>query len=129
MRRFLMCAALIGVGIAVMSCQSATQPVAPAIESRIIEKAEFPQQLDTSRTYVYTSGSVNADSLIEEMVKADLPLSRAWLPLDNMCMDPVGPRFTVELTQPDQEIGTFGFVKGVGRLACATKAKLYIFTR
>ena len=128
MTKSMMYAALTCIGILVMSCRSVTQPVAPTVRSTIIDKNEFPQSFDTSRTYVYMYTTVEADSLIEEMLKADIPLSRAWLPLDNMCMDPIGPRFTVELVQDDQSISRFGFVKGIGRLGCATKLKQYIIS-
>ena len=110
----------------VMACQSVTQPSEPRIETRVIGREEFPQQFDTSRTYVYQYTTVNADSLIGELVKGGLPVSRAWYPLDNECMGPIGPKFTVELERNDTKMVDFGFTKGVDRLSCATKLKQFI---
>lgn len=119
--------AMICIAIVFMACQSATQPADPWIRERTITPAQLPGRFDTTRTYVYRNPQVAAESLLAEMVKAKLPLSRAWLPVDNLCMGPIGPRFTVELKRPSARILEFGFVKGEGRLRCAREIKEYLF--
>lgn len=85
--------------------------------------------LDPTRTYHYTFTQVNPEPLLRSLLQFGLPISRAWLPLDNFCLDPIGPRFTVELTTPDQRIESLNFERGEGRLACASQFRQYERTR
>jgi len=107
-----------------LSCQSPSQVVEPLFQVTPISGSQLPQQL-TEWTYSYKFTTVNPESLLAVLVKSGIPVSQAWLPLDNLCMDPVGPRFTIELTQQDDRVFNFDFVRGTGRLACATHLKWY----
>lgn len=81
--------------------------------------------LDTTRTYEYRFVQVDPDSLLTALWNAGVPVTQAWLPLDNRCADPRGPVFTVELSKPDPAILAFDFLLGTGRLACATQLRRY----
>ena len=97
----------------------------PTIRSQIISVDQLPE-FDLSRTYFYQFSSLeNPESLLISLWNAGIPISQAWLPLDDQCMNPIGVRFTVELTGDDARIGGFGFIRGVGYLACATQLKRY----
>ena len=96
----------------------------PKVRSKIISSRELPSRFDETHTFVYTSPTVNAESLLTAMNKAGIRIRKAWLPLDNVCADPVGPRLTVELASLNNRVANFGFTQGVGRLACATTLKL-----
>jgi hypothetical protein len=108
---------LLGFSIA---CQERTAPEGPVIESEIVAAADIVAQLDTTRTFEYLFSSVEPESLLVALWRADLPISRAWLPLDDRCLSPLGPHFTAELLQADPRIVEHDFLKGTGRLACAT---------
>ena len=99
----------------------------PSIETRIVGAGDFSQAADTALTYEYRFSAVNPDSLLIALWKARIPVVQAWLPLDNRCMDPRGPRFTVELAREDPRMAEFQFMKGTGRLACATMLKRFTF--
>lgn len=87
---------------------------------------DVPHFGSTSFVYFYNSTLVNPEALLSEMISAGLPVVQAWLPLDNRCADPIGARFTVELSEPDARIENYGFARGAGRLECATKLKYYV---
>ncbi|MBX2990289.1 MAG: hypothetical protein KF749_03865 [Bacteroidetes bacterium] len=86
---------------------------------------EVPQFGSTSFIFFYNSNLVNPETLLSELIAAGIPVVQAWLPLDNRCADPVGARFTVELSENDTRIENYGFARGAGRLECATKLKHY----
>lgn len=92
----------------------------PIIESEIVSTTDVWAQIDTSRTYWSRFSSVEPESLIVVLWQADLPISRAWQPLDDRCMDPIGPRFTLELAEGDLRILKHDFETGPGRLLCST---------
>jgi hypothetical protein len=81
--------------------------------------------IDSTRTYEYRFPQADPDSLLLVLWNAGLPVTQAWLPLDNLCADPRGPVFTVELAGPDAAITAFDFSLGTGRLACATRLRRY----
>jgi hypothetical protein len=128
MRRLKFLLLILPIGVLFATTSMNAQAVKPKLRADIITRSELPQ-FDTSRTYVFKHSEVHAESLLSAIVLADLPLERAWLPLDNLCMDPVGPRFTVELERHDPRIFEFGFAKGIGRLWCATELKLFTVER
>ncbi len=82
-------------------------------------------QLDTTRTFEYLFSSVQPESLLVALWRADLLISRAWLPLDDRCLSPLGPHFTAELLQADPRMIEHDVLKGTGRLACATSFKQF----
>lgn len=65
------------------------------------------------------------ESLLLVLCEAGIPVRRAWLPLENECMDPRGPAFTVELAHDDKRMGEFDFIRGNGRLECAPRLQHY----
>lgn len=111
--------------IIMMSSPAVTQEKASQIESMHIPSGDLPPRFDNERTFVYMYDFVNADSLLAVMSDAGIKILRAWLPLDNQCMGPIGPRFTVELGAYDQRILTYGFTKGAVRLHCSLELILY----
>lgn len=120
-----------------LSCESPSEVVEPRFLSEVvrprivvttISSSQLPEQF-TTWTYSYKFTVVHAESLLAELIKSDIPVSQAWLPLNNLCMDPVGPRFTVELAREDARVAAFDFMRGPGRLRCATQLKWYTLTR
>ena len=103
---------------------SPMRPVDDGIEITTIDRTELPP-LDPARTYEYNLAQIDPESVLEALLAEQIPVARAWLPLDNLCLDPRGPRFTVELSRPDARILELGFGLGMGRLACATTLRRY----
>jgi hypothetical protein len=63
------------------------------------------------------------------LLHAGFAVTRAWQALNNWCMDPVGPTFTLELDVDQATIQQHGFERGEGRLLCATTLTEYTVTR
>lgn len=98
----------------------------PTIRASILTSQDLPAEFDTARTYQYTLKPTNPESLLTVLWNADVRVWQAWLPLDNLCMGPIGPRFTVELDAGDPGILDFDFSPGDGRLHCATRLKRFV---
>jgi hypothetical protein len=98
------------------------------MSSSIISSQELPTEFDSTRTFHYAFLLANPESLLTELWKANVRVSRAWLPLDNMCMGPIGPLFTVELEGEASAIPAFDFSQGEGRLHCATRLKQFVIS-
>jgi hypothetical protein len=102
------------------------QPAAARLDSAVIDVAGLPDELDSLTTFTYAFPSVNAESVLVTLLDAGIPVRYAWRPLDNLCDDPIGPRFTVQLYQDDPRMLDHDFVRGaVGRLLCATQLMWY----
>jgi hypothetical protein len=93
-----------------------------------ISVEELPGEFDESRTFHLRHAQLqDPERLLRELWAKGIRPTRAWQPLDNpMCMDPLGPTFTVELELDDQRILAFNFERGVGRLYCATRLTAYV---
>lgn len=100
----------------------------PTIRASVMSVQDLPAEFDSTRTYHYAFVCTNPESLITELWNADVGVWQAWLPMDNMCMDPIGPRFTVELQGEDSAILDFNFSPGDGRLHCATSLKRFVIS-
>ena len=100
----------------------------PRFHVAVIPATQLPAEF-TARTFSYRFNEVNADSLLAVLAESKIRVHQAWVPIDNMCMGPVGPRFTIELTRNDKRVAGFGFAKGPGRLQCATRLKWYTLSR
>ncbi len=113
--------------VAGFSCQE--PPKQPAYHSYTIIREDLPS-VSEDRTYFYRSGITEseAESLFMALWEEGIPVSRGWFPLDNQCEDPIGPRFTVELHQPDSSITDYQFDPGTDRLFCASQLKQYVIT-
>ncbi len=98
----------------------------PTIRSLVVTSRDLPVEFDSTRTYHYNYLCTNPESLLTALWDADVRVWQAWLPLDNMCMDPVGPRFTVELESEDASVSDLDFSPGDGRLHCATRLKRFV---
>lgn len=85
----------------------------------MIDRSDLPT-LDPGRSYESVLEVVDPQVRLRDLLDRGIPVARAWLPLDYLCLDPIGPRLTVELSRPDAAILDFGFRQGTGRLACAT---------
>ena len=110
-------------------CQTEVTPPEPDFTTELLAASQLPNLRDSTTIYEYTFSAVNPDSVLRALSRARLPLREAWYPLDNLCMDPIGPRFTVELAQEDLRIVKFDFTKGSGRLGCATMLKRYFISK
>lgn len=112
------------VGVA---CQSGTlERAGPQITATTISVDQLPSEFDGTRTYHYTAGHVtDPRGMLEALWDSGLESSRAWQPLDNLCLDPVGPQFTVEFVLDDPRIAEQGFERADGRLFCATTLTAY----
>ena len=102
------------------------RPAAGQIDSMVIGLAGLPDEFDSLTTFTYVFPSVDAESVLVALLDVGIPVRYAWRPLDNLCMDPVGPRFTVQLYRDDSRMLDHDFVRGaVGRLLCATRLMRY----
>ena len=98
----------------------------PRITAATISADQLPNEFDGTRTYHYRVGSVaDPQGLLVALWESGLESRRAWQPLDNLCLDPVGPQFTVEFVRDDPRIAEQGFARADGRLHCATTLTAY----
>jgi hypothetical protein len=96
------------------------------ITATTISVDQLPAEFDGTRTYHYRVGSVaDPQGLLVALWDAGLESRRAWQPLDNLCLDPVGPQFTVEFVMDDPRIADHGFERADGHLRCATTLTAY----
>lgn len=105
-------------------CESGSA-AGPVVIQETVAASTVVGSLDTTRTYEYRFVRADPESLLAVLADAGLPVTQAWLPLDNLCADPRGPVFTVELAHPDAGMTAFDFLLGTGRLACATRLRRY----
>jgi len=75
--------------------------------------------------YRYLLATVDADSLLRHMRRDGVPVAEAWLPLEDLCEDPIGPRFTVRLSRTFEEVKAFHFEPGSGIRACTVRVRHY----
>lgn len=88
--------------------------------------AEDVHALDSARTYEYLrQAGVNPESLLVALALGGIPVEVAYQPLDNLCLGPLGPAFTVVLAVAELRITDYEFRRGTGRLACATRLRRY----
>ena len=100
----------------------------PTIRVSTVTSRDLPAEFDSARTYHYMLQCSNPESLIIELWNSDVHVWQAWLPLDNMCMGPIGPRFTVELEEGDAAVSDFDFSPGDGRLHCAKQLERFVIS-
>lgn len=112
--------------VVVTSFQTFGKDDKPTMRIVVISSEDLPSEFDSARTYHYASLCTNPESLLTELWNADVRVWRAWLPLDNQCMGPIGPLFTVEIRGEDSAILDFDFSSGEGRLHCATRLKRFV---
>jgi len=108
------------------SCNSPTDNVEPLFDITVIDVSELPQFIDPARTYEYNFSSVNPESVLTVLWRRGIRISQAWLPIDYLCKDMIGPRLTVELFAADDRMKEFDFMNGTGRLSCARKLMRYV---
>ncbi len=116
------------LGLAVLgACHDApVQPAGVQLDSIVIGVAGLPDEFDSLTTFTFDVPAVNAESVLVALLDVGIPVRYAWRPLDNRCMDPIGPRFTVQLHRDDPRMLDHGFVRGaVGRLLCASQLMWY----
>jgi hypothetical protein len=111
--------------VIMMSSPALTQEKPVRIESTHISSSDLPPRFDRERTFVYMYDFVDADSLLAVVTNAGIRILRAWQPLGDQCMGPIGPRFTVELETVDERIFEYGFTKGAVRLHCSPELILF----
>jgi hypothetical protein len=101
-------------------------PTGARIDSLKIDRSGLPDEFDSLTTFTYAFPSVNAESVLATLLDAGIPVREGWRPIDNLCEDPIGPRFTVQLGVNDARILEHDFERGaVGRLLCATQLMWY----
>ena len=109
-------------------CHSGTlEDTGPVITATTISVDQLPTEFDGTRTYHYLMGSVtDPQGMLMALWDSGLESTQAWQPLDNpLCLDPVGPQFTVEFVMDDPRIAGQGFERADGRLHCATTLTAY----
>ncbi len=81
---------------------------------------------DTLKTYQYNGfEKVEPLKLLSQLERSHISVRRAWLPLDDMCLNPIGPRFTIELAKQNDKVKKFDFINGTGMLFCASMIDEY----
>lgn len=78
--------------------------------------------------YRYLLSTANADSLLRLMRRDGVPVAEALLPLEDLCADPIGPRFTVVLSREFEDITAYHFEPGSGIRACTTRVRRYAWS-
>ncbi|MBI4540913.1 MAG: hypothetical protein HY704_15525 [Gemmatimonadetes bacterium] len=116
----LLCCVITGTG-----CVQGTEPEPISYATIEVSSGALPA-VDPDRVYKYRFASVNADSVLRVLWHAGAPLVEAWLPLEDLCADPVGPRFTVILSRPEPDVERFDFVPGSGIRACTIKVRWFV---
>ncbi|MGD8276548.1 MAG: hypothetical protein PVH00_00920 [Gemmatimonadota bacterium] len=119
----------LGMSMALLpaACESAAAPTDDYTVSDVLG-ADLPPA-DLSRTWKYVLADVNADSLVRVLLTAPLVVEEAWEPLEDLCDDPIGPRFTVVLAAPDPDIAEYDFEPGNGIRACTRLVRRYVPVR
>lgn len=112
---------------ALAGCDEVPSQLAGArIDSVVIDRTGLPDEFDSLTTFTYVFPAVNAESVLVTLLDSGIAVSDGWRPLDNLCADPIGPRFTVRLRVNDPRILNHDFVRGaLGRLLCATQVMWY----
>jgi hypothetical protein len=125
--RHLMCVVPSLALVVVAACaEGPAPPWTGQIDSVVIGRSGLPDEFDSVTTFTYVFPSVNADSVLVALLDGGIPVRYGWRALDNLCMDPVGPRFTVQLYRDDARMLDHDFQRGaVGRLLCATQLMRY----
>jgi hypothetical protein len=118
-------AAVAALLIAFAACADDATGPDPEIRIETIEQSDLPA-LDPARTYESTLQGEDPETRLRDLLARGIPVARAWLPLDYLCLDPIGPRLTVELSRADAAILQFDFRQGTGRLACATALQQFV---
>jgi len=109
------------------ACDPASAPVDDYTVSDVLG-ADLPPA-DLSRTWKYRYADVNADSLFRALLADAIDVEEAWEPLEDLCDDPIGPRFTVVLAAPDTRIARHDFEPGNGIRACTRLVRRYVPVR
>ncbi len=126
-RSLVTCLLPVCLAMAPAACDSSVAPVDDYTVTDMLG-TDLPP-VDLSRTYKYLRADANADSLVRVLLAARLGLEEAWQPLEDLCEDPIGPRFTVVLAAPDPEIAKYEFEPGSGIRACTRLVRRYVPTR
>jgi hypothetical protein len=122
--RACLCSSALFLGLA-LGCHGGPTPTELPLVTDVMSATDITPPQDPAARYEYAFSAVNPDSILRTLLDAGLPMRQAWFPLDNLCMDPRGPRLTVELKEPDLRMARFDFLPGTGRLACATRVRHY----
>jgi hypothetical protein len=118
-------ASLLAATLVFSACDSPAAPPGASLVVTEVRGDALPAP-DPSRTWKYRLPSVDADSITRALLRAGIPLAEAWEPLEDACMDPIGPRYTVVLTRPDGRMAGLGFEPGSGIRACTFRVRLYV---
>ena len=118
-------AALLALFLAPAACDSPAAPPGSVLLVTDLPADQLPAP-DPARTWKYRFSTVDADSVTRALLRAGLPLLEAWEPLEDLCADPIGPRFTVVLAAPDARMERYDFEKGSGIRACTRLVRRYV---
>lgn len=107
-----------------LACAETTPP-GPVIVEDVVATELVLARLDAARAYESRVISVRPQRVLTTLLDAGVAVEEAYEPLDNVCLDPRGPVFTVVLREPDVRILAYDFDSGTGRLACTTLLRRY----
>lgn len=110
-----------------MACRNPTDPAGQEKVSEVAASELSP--LPSDQLYRYRFAGLQADSVLPVLRRANLPLLEAWQPIEDLCMDPLGPRLTVVLSTADKRIEAYDFEPGNGIRACTVRVRRYVFGR
>lgn len=106
-----------------VACADATAPAAPRWVTD--EVAGLEVATDAAATYRYRPAAADADSLLVALWRAGVRVAEAWQPLEDLCADPVGPRFTIRLEAADPRVLALDFETGSGIRPCTVRVRRY----
>jgi hypothetical protein len=123
-------AALAG-GTAWIACGPITEPIEFSFSVLDTSTDSLPAT-GTQVLYKYRSATVKGDSAIRALLNARIAINEAWEPKQDVCAasgDPIGPRFTVLIDDPDTRLENHGFELGNGIRPCTTRVLRYLIQR
>lgn len=118
-------AVVVAACFAIPSCDSPSAPAGTVLVVTELTGDQLPTP-DPSRTWKYRFATVDADSLTRALLRGGIPLAEAWEPLEDLCDDPIGPRYTVLLSRPDARMKGYEHEPGSGIRACTRRVRRYV---
>jgi hypothetical protein len=118
-------------GLAWIACGPVTEPIEFSFSVLEVSFDSLPE-LGGQNLYKYKSATVDPDSLVRAILNARIPINEAWEPVQDTCAaagDPVGPRLTVLITEPDARLTSHNFEPGNGIRPCTTRIRRFLIVR
>jgi len=127
----LLVAAMAAAAAAWMACGPISEPIEFSFSVIDTSFDSLPPTGDQF-LYKYRGATIKPDSAIRAILNARIPLNEAWQPKEDICAstgDPIGPRFTVLIDDPDTRLESHGFEPGNGIRPCTRRILRFTIQR